>query len=76
MFLQNLGYYFCINKFQRKYDIVVCDLTLLELPSMNERLTALYNLWQKTNDFLVITEHGTQAGFQTVLEARQFVLEV
>ncbi|ELT98981.1 hypothetical protein CAPTEDRAFT_125496 [Capitella teleta] len=57
------------------YDIVICAFTLFEMPSQNERLKLLLNLWRKTDCYLVIVEQGTNAAFQLINEARQFILE-
>jgi ribosomal protein RSM22 (predicted rRNA methylase) len=50
--------------FQLTYDLTTCCFTLLELPSAEARLTAVDNLWRKTEGFLVLIEEGTNAGFQ------------
>jgi hypothetical protein len=44
---------FCNRMFQNMYDLVICAFTLFELPSQNERLKLLLNLWQKTDGYLV-----------------------
>lgn len=50
--------------FQRKYNLVVSSYTLLDLPSQETRLKTISNLWSKTQDFLVLVEKGTSAGFK------------
>jgi hypothetical protein len=50
--------------------------SLFELPTASERRKVIKNLWKKTNDFLVIVEHGTTAGFKVILEARHVINEV
>ncbi|XP_068626008.1 ribosome assembly protein METTL17, mitochondrial [Battus philenor] len=57
-----------------KYDIVLSAFSLFELPSMKSRLETIQKLWNKTEDFLIIVEQGTNAGFHIVNEAREFVL--
>jgi len=57
-----------------KYDIVVAAYTLSELPFPHQRIQALRNLWEKTNDFLVIVEPGNTEGFEIALQARNFIL--
>ncbi|CAK1587867.1 unnamed protein product [Parnassius mnemosyne] len=57
-----------------KYDIVLSAFSLFELPNMKSRLETIQKLWNKTQDFLIIVEQGTNAGFQIVNEAREFVL--
>lgn len=57
-----------------KYDIVLSAFTLLEMPNMKTRLETIQKLWNKTENFLIIVEQGTNAGFKIVNEAREFVL--
>ncbi|XP_015787640.1 methyltransferase-like protein 17, mitochondrial [Tetranychus urticae] len=59
-----------------KYDLVVSAFSLLELPSLRSRVNTIENLWHKTDDLLVIIEHGKKAGFAAVLEARNLVLQI
>lgn len=59
---------------QRKYNIVVSAFSLLELPDAKSRLETLSNLWDKTQDYLVLVELGTHGGFQVINEARDFLL--
>ncbi|XP_061725589.1 methyltransferase-like protein 17, mitochondrial [Cydia pomonella] len=59
-----------------KYNIVLSAFSLFELPSMQARLETIQKLWKKTEDFLIIVEQGTNAGFQIVNEAREFVLNL
>ncbi|XP_053209503.1 methyltransferase-like protein 17, mitochondrial [Panonychus citri] len=59
-----------------KYDIVVSAYSLLELPSLASRVQTIENLWHKTEDLLVIIEHGKKSGFMAVLEARNLVLQM
>lgn len=57
-----------------KYSIVLSAYTLFEMPNMRSRLETIQKLWNKTEDFLIIIEQGTNAGFKIVNEAREFVL--
>lgn len=59
-----------------KYNIVLSAFTLFEMPSMKTRLETIQKLWNKTEDFLIIVEHGSNAGFRIVNEAREFVLNL
>lgn len=65
--------YFPISN--RTYDIVVSAYSLLELPGMESRIDTLLKLWMKTENYLIIVEEGTNAGFKLVNEARQFILK-
>ncbi|XP_077982461.1 ribosome assembly protein METTL17, mitochondrial-like [Glandiceps talaboti] len=57
-----------------KYDIVVSAYTLMELPSLQERINTLCTLWKKTEHYLIIIENGTNEGFKIILEARNLIL--
>lgn len=59
-----------------KYSIVLSAYSLFELPSMQARLETIQKLWNKTEDYLIIVEHGSNAGFRVVNEAREFVLNL
>lgn len=50
--------------------------SLFELPSSKVRLETIMNLWNKTEKYLVLTEVGTNAGFQLINEARDFILNI
>ncbi|VVC87207.1 methyltransferase-like protein 17, mitochondrial [Leptidea sinapis] len=59
-----------------KYNIVLSAFSFFELPSMKSRLETIQTLWNKTEDFLIIVEQGTNAGFQVVNEVREFILNL
>lgn len=59
-----------------KYDMVVAAFSMLELPNSQLRANTIENLWNKTNDLLVIIERGTTGGFEIINEARNFVLSM
>lgn len=59
-----------------KYSIVLSAFSLFELPDMKSRLETIQKLWNKTEDYLIIIEQGTFAGFTVVNEAREFVLNL
>ncbi|XP_053971292.1 methyltransferase-like protein 17, mitochondrial [Hylaeus volcanicus] len=56
------------------YDIVVSAYSLFELPDQNSRLEVIAKLWEKTENYLIIVEQGTRAGFTIINEARDFIL--
>uniref|UniRef100_A0A834VET1 Methyltransferase-like protein 17, mitochondrial n=2 Tax=Sarcoptes scabiei TaxID=52283 RepID=A0A834VET1_SARSC len=58
------------------YDLVVSAFSLMELEHTSSRLYALENLWQKTSGALVVIEHGSKSGFNLVMEARNFLLQI
>lgn len=59
-----------------KYDIVVAAFSMLELPTRDMRANVIENLWNKTNEFLVLIERGNRGGFATINEARHFILDM
>ncbi|XP_066254248.1 ribosome assembly protein METTL17, mitochondrial [Euwallacea similis] len=59
-----------------KYDLVASSYSLLELPSAESRLETVLNLWNKTHQYLIIVEQGTNAGFKVVNEVRDFILGI
>ncbi|KAK2577856.1 hypothetical protein KPH14_001119 [Odynerus spinipes] len=56
------------------YDIVISSFSLFELPDVKTRFDIIQKLWNKTKDYLVIIEEGTNSGFTAVNEARDIVL--
>lgn len=59
-----------------KYDIVLSAYSLFELPNLKSRLEVAQNLWNKTGQYLIFVESGTNAGFQILNEIRSFLMEV
>jgi ribosomal protein RSM22 (predicted rRNA methylase) len=59
-----------------QYDLIVSAFSLKELPSFQSRVQVLENLWHKTQDTLVIVEHGNRAGFSVIMEARNLILKL
>lgn len=59
-----------------KYDMVLSAFTLLELPNQRSRVQVVENLWNKTQDLLVLLERGSVDGFATILEARNLILSL
>lgn len=59
-----------------RYDMVVAAFSLLELPNLELRTHMVENLWNKTNDLLVLVERGNQGGFSVIDEARSLVLKL
>lgn len=59
-----------------KYSIVLSAYSLFEMPSMKSRLETIQKLWNKTEDFLIVIEQGSNSGFKIVNEAREYVLNL
>lgn len=60
---------------QVMYDLVVSAYSLLELPSFSARIQTILNLWNKTQNYLVIVENGTNAGFKVINEIRDYIFK-
>lgn len=58
-----------------QFDLVSSAFTLSEIPSVKERQDAVMTLWRKTSSYLVLVENGTKEGHQTLMEARDTLLE-
>ena len=43
---------------------------------MKTRLQTILNLWNKTKQYLVIVEYGSNSGFKLVNEARDYILSI
>ena len=61
-----------------QYDLVLSSHSLMELPSAADRLAAVHSLWRRVEEggVLVLVEGGTNAGFQLVVEARDYLLQI
>ncbi|GBN15875.1 Methyltransferase-like protein 17, mitochondrial [Araneus ventricosus] len=59
-----------------KYDLVVSAFSLLDLPSVEDRVRTIDTLWRKTKDILVIIENGNLSGFFSMLDARDYILQI
>eukprot|EP00088_Acartia_fossae_P049919 TRINITY_DN5544_c0_g1_i5.p1 TRINITY_DN5544_c0_g1~~TRINITY_DN5544_c0_g1_i5.p1 ORF type:complete len:507 (-),score=71.00 TRINITY_DN5544_c0_g1_i5:212-1732(-) len=61
-----------------KYDLVLSAYSLMEKKSAKERLELIFKLWSRVeeNGCLVLVELGTNAGFQIISEARDFLLQM
>ena len=59
----------------KKYDLVMANCVLSELQNDQSRRILLGTLWKKTNDVLVIVEHGTKESFRLIADARQHILD-
>lgn len=61
--------------FQFKFHLVLSAFTLMELPDLKTRLQTLLTLWKKCDGYMVLVENGTNAGFNLIHEAREFLLQ-
>lgn len=59
---------------KESFDLVTASYALSELGEEN-LIPVLKKLWEATGQFLCIVEPGTPYGFQTILQARSFLIE-
>ncbi|XP_052817002.1 methyltransferase-like protein 17, mitochondrial isoform X2 [Mya arenaria] len=58
-----------------RFPLVVSAYLLMEMPSVVERLELVELLWRLTDNYLVLVEHGTMAGYKLIQEARDYILQ-
>ncbi|KAG5544988.1 hypothetical protein RHGRI_017445 [Rhododendron griersonianum] len=63
-----------INKSERDHDLVIASYVLGEIPSQQDRITIVRQLWDLTQDVLVLVEPGTPHGFNIILQMRSYIL--
>lgn len=76
MFLKNVYHRQFLPSRDDNFDIVLSAYSLLELPTLKNRLEIVNNLWNKAGKYLIFVETGSNAGFQVLNEVRDFLLEV
>ncbi|KAG5527081.1 hypothetical protein RHGRI_028116 [Rhododendron griersonianum] len=73
-----------INKSERDHDLVIASYVLGEIPSQQDRITIVRQLWDLTQDVLailkipnigqVLVEPGTPHGFNIISQMRSYIL--
>uniref|UniRef100_A0A2N9HRZ9 Methyltransferase n=1 Tax=Fagus sylvatica TaxID=28930 RepID=A0A2N9HRZ9_FAGSY len=63
-----------INKSERGHDLVIASYVLGEIPSLKDRITIVRQLWDLTQDVLVLVEPGTPHGFNVISQMRSHIL--
>ncbi|XP_058203656.1 uncharacterized protein LOC131317953 [Rhododendron vialii] len=63
-----------INKSERDHDLVIASFVLGEIPSQQDRITIVRQLWDLTQDVLVLVEPGTPHGFNIISQMRSYIL--
>lgn len=58
-----------------KYDIVLSAYSLFEQQTLKNRLELANNLWNKTSQYLIFVENGTNSGFTILNEIREFLID-
>ncbi|KAL1202758.1 hypothetical protein V5N11_031386 [Cardamine amara subsp. amara] len=59
---------------ERKHDLVIASYVLGEIPSLKDRITVVRQLWELTDDLLVLVEPGTPHGANIISQMRSHVL--
>ncbi|GAB1609450.1 methyltransferase-like protein 17, mitochondrial [Argonauta hians] len=60
---------------KKLYNLVISSYSLFEMESRQSRLKVIHKLWDLTEDFLIVVENGTNAGFQVISEVREAILK-
>ncbi|KAL3817888.1 hypothetical protein ACJIZ3_003793 [Penstemon smallii] len=63
-----------INKSGRRHDLVIASYVLGEIPSLQDRITLVRQLWDLTDDILVLVEPGTPQGSKIISQMRAHIL--
>lgn len=63
-----------IEKHERGHDLVISSYALGEIPSLNDRITIVRQLWDLTKDVLVLLEPGTPQGSKIISQMRSYIL--
>ncbi|CCO29928.1 hypothetical protein BN14_03952 [Rhizoctonia solani AG-1 IB] len=56
--------------------LALCAFTLSELPNGTARKRMVTEMWQSGAEWMVIIDHGTPAGFDSVAQARELLLDL
>ncbi|KAE9601544.1 hypothetical protein Lal_00040705 [Lupinus albus] len=63
-----------IGKSERRHDLVIASYVLGEIPSLKDRITVVRQLWDLTQDVLVLVEPGTPHGSSIIAQMRSHIL--
>lgn len=63
-----------IKKSERDHDLVIASYVLGEIPSLQDRTTIVRQLWDLTQDVLVLVEPGTPHGSNIISQMRSYIL--
>lgn len=61
------------HKINKKYDLIIASYVLNEF-NQEERMSILKELWNSTNDLLIIIEPGTPHNFEQIKIMREFLI--
>ncbi|KAF5774695.1 putative ribosomal protein Rsm22 [Helianthus annuus] len=62
------------RKDARKHDLVIASYVLGEIPSFKDRITIVRQLWDLTQDVLILMEPGTPHGSDIISQVRSHIL--
>ncbi|CAA7031947.1 unnamed protein product [Microthlaspi erraticum] len=62
------------RKQERKHDLVIASYVLGEIPSLKDRISVVRQLWDLTDDLLVLVEPGTPHGANIISQMRSHIL--
>ncbi|XP_057435028.1 uncharacterized protein LOC130727794 isoform X2 [Lotus japonicus] len=62
------------SKSERGHDLVIASYVLGEIPSLKDRITIVRQLWDLTQDVLVLVEPGTPHGSSIIAQMRSHIL--
>ncbi|XP_039117522.1 LOW QUALITY PROTEIN: rsm22-cox11 tandem protein 2, mitochondrial-like [Dioscorea cayenensis subsp. rotundata] len=63
-----------LEKRDRAHDLVISSYALGEIPSLRDRITIVRQLWDLTQDVLVLLEPGTPHGSKIIRQMRSYIL--
>ncbi|KAK4788769.1 hypothetical protein SAY86_020088 [Trapa natans] len=63
-----------VKKSEREHDLVIASYVLGEIPSLQDRITIVRQLWDLTGDVLVLIEPGTPHGYRIISQMRSHIL--
>ncbi|KAE8662021.1 Methyltransferase,copper ion binding isoform 2 [Hibiscus syriacus] len=63
-----------VRKSERQHDLVIASYVLGEIPSLKDRTTLVRQLWNLTQDVLVLVEPGTPHGSNIISQMRSHIL--
>ncbi|XP_050230514.1 uncharacterized protein LOC126679510 isoform X2 [Mercurialis annua] len=63
-----------VSKSEKKHDLVIASYVLGEIPSLKDRITTVRQLWNLTEDVLVLVEPGTPHGSNIISQMRSHIL--
>ncbi|PIA27887.1 hypothetical protein AQUCO_07400014v1 [Aquilegia coerulea] len=63
-----------LDKSDRMHDLVIASYVLGEVPSVKDRITIVRQLWELTQDVLVLVEPGTPQGYSIITQMRSHIL--